>query len=131
MLFRSVDPNPVRAVARVPVSVSREVTFGEDVTDLDELRRVLRSHAERVGADLRRAGRRARTVTLPAATEPRIYRDWWIDNRNLLKKVTPAALPVTTGDSYTYENGQLTLKLVVQASRDYAQVEICTTDLCK
>lgn len=71
------------------------------------------------------------TVTLPAATEPRIYRDWWIDNRNLLKKVTPAALPGTTGDSYTYENGQLTLKLVVQTGRDYAQVEICTTDLCK
>ena len=45
-------------------SISREVTFEDDVHDLDELRRTLRAHAERVGADLRRQGRRARTVTL-------------------------------------------------------------------
>jgi len=61
---RGIDPTPVRAVARAAVSVSREVTFGENVTDLEELHRVLRVHAERVGADLRRSGRRARTVTL-------------------------------------------------------------------
>ncbi|GGL08959.1 G8 domain-containing protein [Deinococcus radiotolerans] len=71
------------------------------------------------------------TVTLPAAAEPRLYRDWWIDNRNLLKKVSPSALASTTGDSYAYENGQVTLKLVVQQGRDYAAVDICTTDLCK
>ena len=58
------DRLPRRAVARAAVSVSREVTFGEDVTGLEELHRVLRSHAERVGADLRRSNRRARTVTL-------------------------------------------------------------------
>jgi DNA polymerase-4 len=61
---RGIDPTPIRAVARAAVSVSREVTFGGNVTDLEELHRVLRSHAERVGADLRRSGRRARTVTL-------------------------------------------------------------------
>ncbi len=61
---RGIDPTPVRAVVRAAVSVSREVTFGEDITDLEALHQVLRSHAERVGADLRRTGRRARTVTL-------------------------------------------------------------------
>lgn len=61
---RGIDPTPVRALARAAVSVSREVTFETDVSDLTELQRVLRSHAERVGADLRHAGRRARTVTL-------------------------------------------------------------------
>ena len=61
---RGLDPTPVRAGGRSARSVSREVTFGEDVTDLERLRRTLRSHAERVGADLRGQGRRARTVTL-------------------------------------------------------------------
>jgi DNA polymerase-4 len=61
---RGLDPTAVRAGGRSARSVSREVTFGEDVTDLEELRRTLRSHAERVGADLRGQQRRARTVTL-------------------------------------------------------------------
>lgn len=61
---RGIDHSSVRALPRAPVSVSREVTFGEDVTSLDELRRVLQRHADSVGGDLRRAGRRARTVTL-------------------------------------------------------------------
>ena len=59
-----IDPTPVRTLPRAPVSVSREVTFETDVTDIEALRRVLRTHADRVGADLRHAGRRARTVTL-------------------------------------------------------------------
>ncbi|MGM9320262.1 G8 domain-containing protein [Deinococcus aquaticus] len=71
------------------------------------------------------------TLRIPTPTEPRLYRDWWIDNRNLLKKVTLAALAATTGDSYAYENGTLTLKLVVQQGRDYAATDICITDLCK
>jgi DNA polymerase-4 len=61
---RGIDENPVRAVPRAPVSVSREVTFAEDVTSIEELRQVLRRHADRVGTDLRHANRRARTVTL-------------------------------------------------------------------
>ena len=61
---RGLDPAPVRAGGRDARSISREVTFGEDVTDLEALRRTLRDHAERVGADLRRQQRRARTVTL-------------------------------------------------------------------
>jgi DNA polymerase-4 len=61
---RGIDPTPIRAVPRAAVSVSREVTFSGNVADIEELHRVLRAHAERVGADLRRSGRRARTVTL-------------------------------------------------------------------
>jgi len=61
---RGVDPTPVEGGGRPHRSISREVTFGADVTDAAELRRVLARHAERVGADLRAAGKRARTVTL-------------------------------------------------------------------
>ena len=61
---RGIDPAPVSDGGRGAKSISREVTFADDVSDLDELRRTLRAHAERVGADLRRQGRRARTVTL-------------------------------------------------------------------
>lgn len=61
---RGLDPTPVNGGGRVSRSISRESTFGEDVTDEAELRRVLARHAERVGTDLRESGRRARTVTL-------------------------------------------------------------------
>ncbi|MEE8421346.1 MAG: DNA polymerase IV [Dehalococcoidia bacterium] len=61
---RGVDPTAVRPGGRPARSISREVTFSSDVTDAGVLHRALRRHAERVGADLRRAGRRARTVTL-------------------------------------------------------------------
>lgn len=61
---RGIDPAPVLAGGRERKQISREVTFGEDVTDLGQLRAVLREHAERVGSDLRARGKRARTVTL-------------------------------------------------------------------
>ena len=61
---RGIDATPVRAGTRVQRSISREVTFGEDVSDVRELRRVLARHAERVGGDLREGRHRARTVTL-------------------------------------------------------------------
>ena len=61
---RGLDPTPVRAGGRDARSISRELTFGEDVTDVQTLRDSLARHAERVGAGLRDAGRRARTVTL-------------------------------------------------------------------
>ncbi|MEX2374274.1 MAG: DNA polymerase IV [Dehalococcoidia bacterium] len=60
---RGIDPSPVVA-GRVHRQISRENTFGEDVTDLAVLRRTLQRHAERVGSDLRGQGKRARTVTL-------------------------------------------------------------------
>ena len=58
------DATPIRAGARPNRSVSRENTFGEDVTDPRKLHRTIASHAQRVGTDLRKAGKRARTVTL-------------------------------------------------------------------
>ena len=61
---RGLDPTPVNGNGRVARSISREVTFLDDVTDVEELRRVLARHAERVGTDLRESGKRARTVTL-------------------------------------------------------------------
>lgn len=58
------DATPVRAGARPNRSISREITFSEDVVDPRKLRRTLARHAQRVGADLRRGEKRARTVTL-------------------------------------------------------------------
>lgn len=61
---RGIDPTPVHGGSREARSVSREITFGQDVTSIEELRAALAAHADRVGADLRRSGSRARTVTL-------------------------------------------------------------------
>ncbi|MBZ9712314.1 G8 domain-containing protein [Deinococcus multiflagellatus] len=84
----------------------------------------------RLGLSGRQPGDTLR-LTLPATSEPILYRDWWIDNRNRLKKVALGSLDATTGDSYAYEGGQLHLKLVVQPGRDYAVLDVCTADLCK
>jgi len=61
---RGIDPNVVLAGGRAHRQISRENTFSEDVTDLEQLRRTIRRHADRVGTDLRRQGKRARTVSL-------------------------------------------------------------------
>jgi DNA polymerase-4 len=45
-------------------SISRETTFNQDTLDIEFLKATLRYLSERVGADLRRNGRRARCVTL-------------------------------------------------------------------
>lgn len=61
---QGIDPAPVLAGGRERKQISREVTFSEDIADLGHLRSILREHAERVGADLRTRGKRARTVSL-------------------------------------------------------------------
>jgi DNA polymerase-4 len=61
---RGIDPSPVLPPEAPPKSVSREGTFASDVSDTPVLRAVLRSYCESVGADLRRQGRRARSLTL-------------------------------------------------------------------
>jgi DNA polymerase-4 len=61
---RGLDPSPVVAPQAAPKSVSREGTFAHDVSDVAALRAVLRSYCESVGVDLRRHGRRARSLTL-------------------------------------------------------------------
>lgn len=60
---RGIDPTPVGGEPHAR-SISREGTFGADVHDLEHLRAVLRAFSESVGSQLRRQGRRARTVTL-------------------------------------------------------------------
>jgi DNA polymerase-4 len=60
---RGIDPTPVAAPDHQK-SMSREGTFTNDVPDPEHLRAVLRGFSESVGAELRRDGRRARTVTL-------------------------------------------------------------------
>ena len=59
-----IDPTPVGEGRGAAKSVSRETTFEEDLRDRPHLHAILRMQAESVGADLRRAGRGARTVTL-------------------------------------------------------------------
>lgn len=56
------DPRPV-TLGRRSGSVGAQSTFGRDVTDSSEHRRILLRLAERVGSRLRRKGRAGRTVT--------------------------------------------------------------------
>ncbi len=58
------DATPIHSGARPARSISRENTFGEDVTDARKLHRTIARHAQRVGEDLRRSNKRARTVIL-------------------------------------------------------------------
>lgn len=63
------DDRPV-VPTRDPKSVSREVTFGDDVSDERALLAVLLEHAEDVGRRLRRAGLEGRTVRLKLRYPP-------------------------------------------------------------
>ncbi len=62
-LANGIDPREV-TTERVEKSIGQETTFRTDVSDHDELERVLLSQAEDVARRLRAAGARARTVTL-------------------------------------------------------------------
>ena len=84
----------------------------------------------RIGLDDVTPGQTLR-LDLPYSGSPSVYRDWWIDSRNLLKKVGAADLGSTAGDSYALENGVLSVKLVVKAGQDYAELEVCAAALCK
>ncbi len=57
------DDRPVTQ-DRQAKSVGHECTFGHDVDDADEVRAVLLSHCEQVGVRLRRAGLKARAVSI-------------------------------------------------------------------
>ncbi len=60
---RGIDQRGVKPPAAAK-SISRETTFGQDTQDLTRLKSTLRYLGERVGADLRQRGKRARCVTL-------------------------------------------------------------------
>lgn len=62
-LARAIDDRPVEPQHETK-SISRETTFLEDLTDRDELRRVLVELSEEVGRDLRKEGLIGRTVHL-------------------------------------------------------------------
>jgi DNA polymerase-4 len=61
---RGVDLTPVTGGRGVAKSISREGTYAQDVSDTAVLRTSLRGYAESVAADLRKAVRKARCVTL-------------------------------------------------------------------
>jgi DNA polymerase-4 len=60
---RGIDRSPVGGEPHAK-SISREGTFAADVMDAEHLRAVLRAFSESVGSQLRRQGRRARTISL-------------------------------------------------------------------
>jgi DNA polymerase-4 len=60
---RGIDPSKVGGEHKAK-SISREGTFSADVADPEHLRSVLRVFSESVGSQLRKSGRRARTVGL-------------------------------------------------------------------
>lgn len=70
-------------------------------------------------------------LDLAVPYEPVIYRDWWIDARSRLKRVSRQALDATNGEGYAWENGTLFLKLSVQPGRTYAALDLCRTNLCQ
>ena len=84
----------------------------------------------RVGITDRAPGDSVR-LSVPYATNPSIYRDWWIDNRNRLKQVDVTQLDATTGDSYAWDGSTLHVKLVVKTGATAATLDICQTDLCQ
>ncbi len=60
---RGIDQREVKPPATAK-SISRETTFGRDTKDRSQLKSTLRYLGERVGADLRQKGKRARCVNL-------------------------------------------------------------------
>ncbi len=62
-LARGIDHREVKPPA-IAKSISRETTFSQDTRDRSRLKATLRYLGERVGADLRQRGKRARCVTL-------------------------------------------------------------------
>lgn len=72
-------------------------------------------------------------VSLPwAGDPPAVYRDWWIDERNRLPAYASVAeLAAASGAGMHHDGVRLHLQLEVQAGRDYAQVEVCRTALCR
>jgi cell surface hyaluronidase len=61
-----------------------------------------------------------------------IYRDWWVHNNNRLAAATNQAdFDASTGNKYLLSGGVLSMKMQVQANRDYSALDVCKNDLCK
>jgi DNA polymerase-4 len=65
------DPRPVVA-ERKEKSIGREITFDEDISTLETLRRTLLAQSERVSSQLRESGVECRTVALKVTFSDRI-----------------------------------------------------------
>ena len=94
---RGIDPSRVGGDSEAK-SISREGTFAADVIDSAHLHAVLRGFCESVGTQLRRSGRRARTVSLKLR-----YEDFTTVNRSL----TPGQ-PISS-DEAIYEAADILL----------------------
>lgn len=66
-LANGIDDRPVTPDGQAK-SISAETTFAQDIAECDELRRILSQQVEQVARRLRRAGVKARTITLKLRT---------------------------------------------------------------
>jgi DNA polymerase-4 len=115
---RGIDPSKVGGEHNAK-SISREGTFSADVADPEHLRSVLRVFSESVGSQLRRNGRRARTVSLKLR-----YEDFTTINRS----VTPAQ-PLNSDDAiFDAANGMLS-KLRQAERRPVRLIGVGTSNL--
>lgn len=117
-LCRGQDARPVQA-GSAPRSVSRETTFGEDVSDDDVLHAVLLEHAEDVGRRLRRKGLAGKTVRLKLRYPP----------FETLTRQTKLHNP-TSDDSTLYLNGKKLLSAARAAGRPVRLLGLGVSDLC-
>ena len=102
---RGIDEREVEPPAAAK-STSRETTFAKDIKDPARLEATLRYLGERVGADLRRKGKRARCVTLKLR-----YGDFsTITRRRTLSQSTDS-------DQLIFETGQQLLKKALSGEK--------------
>ncbi len=67
LLFRranGIDYEPVSANAKSARSISKETTFSDDVTEIEQLLKTLLAHSQKVTRTLRASNKRAKTVTI-------------------------------------------------------------------
>ena len=71
-------------------------------------------------------------VSLPYThSEVFVYRDWWIDKRNLSARANSMGeLEASSGAAYYLADGTLHLKMQVQAERDWAVLDVCQQAGC-
>ena len=102
-----------------PKSISRETTFAQDMGSRPQLRDILRYLAERVGADLRHEGKRARSMVLKVR-----YEDFETITRQRTLRV-PAAV-----DGTVFETGAALLDRALEERRKKVRLlGIGVTDL--
>jgi len=117
-LCRGRDTRPVQA-SSAPRSVSRETTFGEDVSDEDVLHAVLLAHAEDVGRRLRRKGLAGKTVRLKLRYPP----------FETLTRQTKLHNP-TSDDACIYQNGKKLLTAARAVGKPVRLLGLGVSDLC-